>query len=540
MASLPMDSMYNSRTASGSIQRLRTQLQRHALTVAGSSLGAAIVTIRRQEQRKTTCRQQSHRVQRQQRAYVLSSPAFMLRRYALIFGIIIVYAWYYVNRYSLTYAAPALASEGVLELSRIGALISLGQIMVGISKLGGSVVTADSSPKFALLMGLALSGLCNVLVSLVPAGGSTGTAALLPLAALWTLSGLCQGVGSPSCARIVDAWCSPQERGTYWAVWNTSNNLGGTLASLIVGFGVAMGGWRWGLRLAGLSGLAIAVLVFPLLRDQPRIRAAQPAYSGGAMLTGGTASDSRGESLMPPGDHEQGNAWTLFWHGVLFQPGVLRLAIANFFIYGMRAAILSWFAFFALRGGHLSTGSAAALLSSFEVGGLFGSVAGGVLSDFRTRSRPLCPIVGVRVQTCLLSIAFFLLPALVALCSTPPLTGPLTYSIALFATGFGIYVIQALTALCGMELVPRRAVGISQGFLGLTAYIGAAAAGMPLVWCIQNFGWAAWRASLLLGCGAVLFALSPLRQASSHEQIRYGKTKQYTTFEWPSARRRTI
>eukprot|EP00971_Amphidinium_carterae_P123922 2454440-Amphidinium_carterae.1 len=42
-------------------------------------------------------------------------------------------------------------------------------------------VTADSSPTFALLMGLALTGLCNVLVSLVPTGGSTGRVLWLPM-----------------------------------------------------------------------------------------------------------------------------------------------------------------------------------------------------------------------------------------------------------------------------------------------------------------------------------------------------------------------
>lgn len=46
------------------------------------------------------------------------------------------YSWYYVCRLSLTYAAPAIVREEGLDLRRLGAILSCGQISIGFSKAG--------------------------------------------------------------------------------------------------------------------------------------------------------------------------------------------------------------------------------------------------------------------------------------------------------------------------------------------------------------------------------------------------------------------
>ena len=48
---------------------------------------------------------------------------------------------------------------------------------------------------------------------------------------------------------------------------------------------------------------------------------------------------------------------------------------------------------------------------------------------------------------------------------------------------------QMLIGLCGAELVPKSAVGASQGVLGLVAYMGAANAGIPLAYVLKHHGW---------------------------------------------------
>jgi len=222
----------------------------------------------------------------------------------------------------------------------------------------------------------------------------------------------------------------------------------------------------------------------------------------------------------------------------------MRLACANFLIYTIRAGIVSWFAFFALHQGHVSAAVATSLVSAFELGGLFGSVAGGLVSDRRMQQNPSAPIVGLRLDTVSIAVAAVLTPAVLALCLLPDAAGAISYSVILFAAGFGLYVAQALAALCGMELVPRRAIGVSQGFLGWTAYFGASCAGLPLGLLIQGAaGWNAWRFTLVLCCIGVLAMIVPLRKMPSRIQRFAGRNgnvvpvKGVSAQEWPRSRR---
>lgn len=475
---------------------------------------------------------------------------FRIRRFAVVLGLLVGYAWYYVCRYSLNYVGPALAKEEGLDMSRIGLLVSVGQISVGFSKMGGSVCTADLSPTLCLVLGLVLTGASNVLAAMVPSFAGDSTGLVFTLGLMWGINGLWQGLGSPACARVLDAWCRPEERGTFWSVWNTSNNLGGALAPILVGLGMHRSGWRGGLCVAGMSAFAMAVGVAALVRDTPGKKggdasAATKAASGKGAATGEASSQALASPLLEEDSVEQMRGWELFWWGCFRQRGVGRLAAANFLIYAVRATFISWFAFYILEGGRLGAAAAASLLSAFEVGGLFGSLASGVLSDGRAARHPDGPIVGIRVETSLLAVAGLLLPAVAAICVLPASAGPATFVPVLFCAGFGLYVAQSLTALCGLELVPRKAVGVSQGFLGLAAYVGAAAAGLPLGILIQGpMGWTAWHMSLLLSCLGVIAVLLPLRRVPSYGQRnaeRLGLPPESVAplkaSEWPRARR---
>lgn len=470
---------------------------------------------------------------------------FRLKRYGVLLGLLVGYAWYYVCRYSLTYAGPALAHEEGLDMRRIGLLVSVGQITVGMSKMGGSVLTADLSPSLCLVVGLCLTALFNVVASFAPS--HHGPVFLVTaLGGIWAVNGLWQGMGSPSCARIIDAWCLPKERGTFWAIWNTSNNIGGALAPLIVSIGVTRAGWRAGLCFAGLSALAVAMVVWLLVDDRPAAPLQAPSASkppGQAAVA--TAGNPSGQTAPPQsgGEHDfdSHRGWLLFKEACIAQPGVFQLGCANFLVYAIRASIISWFAFYLIQGGRLSAGAAATLLSAFEVGGLFGSLAGGVISDWRTMRRPDAPIVGVRVETAVFAIGLLLLPGVTALCLLPQTAGVASFVFALFVSGFGLYVCQALTALSGLELVPRRAVGVSQGFLGLAAYVGAASAGLPLGYVIQGHGgWRAWKGAMLASCAVAFAVLLPLRHMPSREQRKAGThshVRLRRAVAWPNARR---
>lgn len=49
------------------------------------------------------------------------------------------------------------------------------------------------------------------------------------------LNAFFQGWGWPPCSKILNTWYSRNERGLWWAIWNTSHNLGGAIIPLIAG-----------------------------------------------------------------------------------------------------------------------------------------------------------------------------------------------------------------------------------------------------------------------------------------------------------------
>ncbi|CAE7761722.1 uhpC [Symbiodinium sp. CCMP2456] len=427
------------------------------------------------------------------------APDLRPRRAAVIAGLILAYAWYYVCRYSLTYAGPALVQQQRLDLRKLGLILSAGQIAIGLSKVLTSVFTVDLPASRCLVMGLLLTGACNVAAAFLPACWLT-----LTLAVLWSFNGLFQGFGSPSCARVISAWCLPKERGLFWSIWNCSNNLGGALAPIVVSIGLALsaGHWRGSLLLAGLSAMPVALAVAGLVREAPPDR-----------LDG--RAEARVELQAPVAAAGDLTGSELLLKGCLGEPGLVQLALANFFIFGVRAALMNWLAFHLFDG---STKAAAPYLSAFEFGGLLGSVFSGSLSDRWWQARgDEAPLTGSRIQVAVAAVTFILLPAALLLACLD--RAPKLHFAAMFAGGFGLYVAQALSALCGLESVSARAAGVSQGLLGWAAYTGAAAAGLPLGWLIQGpFGWKAWRLSLALGSALISVLLLPLWRLPSYEQ----------------------
>ena len=91
-------------------------------------------------------------------------------------------------------------------------------------------------------------------------------------------------------------------------------------------------------------------------------------------------------------------------------------------------------------------------------------------------------------------------------------------SLTVFFIGFFLYGPQMLIGLCGAEIVGRRSVGASEGFLGWVAYLGAANAGVPLSYLVQSYGWDAFFAVMVGACGCAMLLLLPLLNARSFVQ----------------------
>jgi OPA family sugar phosphate sensor protein UhpC-like MFS transporter len=152
------------------------------------------------------------------------------------------YALFYFTRKSFNAAAPEILASGVMTRTDIGLLATLFYITYGLSKFFSGIVSDRSN---ALLYGRRADchrrgkypvRLLHLAVGLCPAVGAER---------------FFQGWGAPVCARLLTAWYSRNERGGWWAIWNTAHNVGGALIPMVVGAAALHYGWRAGMMIAG-------------------------------------------------------------------------------------------------------------------------------------------------------------------------------------------------------------------------------------------------------------------------------------------------
>lgn len=432
--------------------------------------------------------------------------AFLFRRWLAFIGIIFGYACFYLTRNSLTYTAPALVQDASLGIgmAEVGAMTSIFPIAYGTSKFISGVLGSRTSPRALLAGGLAVTAALNV---------GFGVSSLLPVfCVLWALNGMLQGVGAPCCARILTSWYATAERGTYWGMWNVAHNMGGFAAPVLVGAAAKRWGWRAGMLAPGVVGLAMAALLLLLIRDTPEkagfLPVEAPKAEAKAPESEAAAAPKQKESLV-----------SLLVSDCLKNPYVVLLALTYFFVYVVRQGVTSWFVFYLMQvKGVPDAGAAGLRVSGLELGGLFGSLLAGRLSDFLIkRAKPGEGTVGKRVQVMIAYIAGVAL-SLAAFAAAPADASALQWA-AVFAIGFFLYGPQMMVGLAGAELVRPESVGASQGFLGWIAYLGAAGAGIPLAHIVKAYGWKAYFTTLTAACAGAAALLAPMINAKNYNQV---------------------
>lgn len=149
---------------------------------------------------------------------------------------------------------------------------------------------------------------------------------------------------------------------------------------------------------------------------------------------------------------------------VLSNPFIWGLALTYFCVYIIRQAVTSWSVFYLIKEkGVADAGAAALRVSGLEIGGLIGSLVAGRISDYAIAKGGPGGAVGKRVKV----VMFYMVGVAITLFAfklSPPGVAWLQ-SLCVFMIGFFLYGPQMLIGLCGAEIVGRRSVGASEGFL---------------------------------------------------------------------------
>ncbi|XP_065850498.1 putative glycerol-3-phosphate transporter 5 [Euphorbia lathyris] len=202
------------------------------------------------------------------------------------------------------------------------------------------------------------------------------------------LCGLFQSIGWPCVVAVVGNWFGKAKRGLIMGIWNSHTSVGNIIGS-VVASGVLEFGWGWSFVVPGFLVILVGVVVFLFLVISPVDVGFQPLGEEIEMNVdvdgeessekveseeAGLISTENSESLEAIGFLE---AWRL--------PGVAPFAFCLFFSKLVAYTFLYWLPFYirhtAVAGVHLSHKSAGILSTVFDIGGVFGGILAGYISD---------------------------------------------------------------------------------------------------------------------------------------------------------------
>ncbi len=407
-------------------------------------------------------------------------------RFRTFYAMYIGYAFYYLTRKSFTYTIPALSGSLGFDKAQIGLFGSVLSITYAISKFLSGIQGDKSNPRYFMGIGLILTGVCNLCFGM--------SSLFITLLIFWGLNGWFQGWGAPVCAKLLTHWYSHSERGRWWSVWNTAHNLGGALIPLLAAFCIQCYGWRYAMYVPGILGILGGLFIINRLRDTPQ------------SLGLPSVEKYRNDYIPERREKASITAKEILVDYVLKNKYMWVLACAYFFIYVVRTGVNDWSLVYLMESKKYSILTAGACLCWFEIGGFFGSLAAGWISDklFRGKRNPINFLFTIGVL------------ATVFLLWKTPMASPVWDSILIFIIGFFIFGPQMMIGMAAAEMSHKKAVATATGFAGFFAYLGATFAGFPLGVMMKSWGWEGYFLALSICCVAAALLVAPLWSIKSN------------------------
>jgi len=368
------------------------------------------------------------------------------------------YAMFYFVRKNLSVAMPAMQLDLGITKTELGLFLTLHGLIYGVSKFANGFIGDRVNARYFMVIGLVLSAVCNIVFGF--------TSAVLVFGIVWMLNGWFQGMGFPPCARLLTHWIPPNELATKMSIWNTSHSIGAGLVVIFCGYAVTLG-WRWCFFLPSAVALAGAVFVWISLRDIPA-------------SVGLPAIRPKGVSQEEAEHKDTSKEFKQFVRKQVFMnPNIWVLAVANFFVYTIRYAVLDWGPTLLSEWKGFSIQNAGWMVAAFEISGIVGMLTAGWATDkfFGGRAPRVCVIF-----MALATFFIFLFWRLAA----PPMW---ISTLILMAAGFSIYGPQALVGIAAANLATKRAAATAVGFTGLFGYASTLVSGWGLGYLVSHLGW---------------------------------------------------
>ncbi len=374
----------------------------------------------------------------------------------MIVATIIGYATYYLVRKNLSMAMPVMEKDLGIMKSDLGLFLTLHGVLYGVSKFANGFFGDRSNVRTFMAAGLFLSALVNVCFGL--------SSAVTALGIFWMINGWFQGMGFPPCARAFTHWVPPKELATKMSIWNASTNIGAGMVVVLCGYLLAWyGNWRLCFFVPASLAFLCAAFLWWALPDTPQSVGLPEVRGTHVKTTAGESSDWKAVAVKY----------------VFSNPYIWLLAVANFFVYTIRYAMLDWGPTLLTQAKGLQLTHAGWMVAGYEISGMTGALIGGWLTDRLFGGR------GFR------SCVFYMAMAGVSVLLFWKVAGQsmLLNTLLLCASGFFIYGPQCLISIAAANLATKRAAATGVGLTGFFGYASTTLSGWGLGKLVQTYGW---------------------------------------------------
>jgi len=419
-------------------------------------------------------------------------------RWRVLEATFVGYALYYLVRNNIPVVGKDLQTHLGYTKEQIGLLTSVTGLSYGVGKFFMGALSDRSNPRVFIAVGLLLTSILNFMFA--------GTLNFELQLFLWGLNGVAQGMGWPPCGRSMGHWFSEKERGLTFSVWNTSHNFGGAIAGWLSAAAVHRAtdlfgadpatAWKAAFYVPAVITFFMSFYLLFRLVDTPQSQGLPPIEE--------YKQDFTKQEKQTGDTHERELSFKeLFLDYVLFNKFVWILAIANFFAYVTRYAMVDWGPTYLreMKGQNIEQSSK--IIVALELGGIIPTIALGYLSDKLGGRRGMVAVI------CMIPIivAFGLMPMV------PNDKSKVWIDLMLVGiVGMMIYPIINFITIMALDMTSKKAIGVAAGFIGLFGYVGksafAWAAGLALDILEPKYGKVvAWHGVLYTAMASGILAL---------------------------------
>ncbi len=312
----------------------------------------------------------------------------------MLFLLCVLYLISYLDRTTISVAAPQIIKEFHFTKSQMGYIFSAFAITYALLQVVGGTLGDRFGPRKVLALLMTWWSFFTM------------TTALATSFTTLFITRLCFGLGEaggfPVATRALSTWYPATSRGWLQGVTHAAARLGAALAPpVIVWLSLTLGGWRPSFLILGALGFVWSLVFFVFYRDSP----AQKKSVNEAELREiyGAAG--------PPAALTQKH--TVPWSRIGASRDVWLLVIADF-CYGFNLWIyLTWLPTYLMQARHFSFKEIGVFGALPLLGGVFGDLAGGRLTDeLWRRTQNLNLARRVTVVTAFVGSLAFTLPSI--------------------------------------------------------------------------------------------------------------------------------